>query len=221
MKTPKTKLIIFALLLTFALTMTACQGQQEAPAADDVVAESANTPVADTPMDEEPAEGSSDMSMAVDADPANETLSADVAYLFETLTDADGGPSLAAIGEASDDELDYIIELNTGITFHDGTLMDADAVITNFNRWFDPENEYRGEGEYAAWVALFEGFKGDLDAEEKLLSSFDGIEKVNDFTILVHLNRPVPELLVGLSDPAFSILSPAGLANGEYIGTGN
>lgn len=206
MKTNKIKLIVFALLLTLALVMTACQPAQEAPAADSgeetAMDEPANTPVAEPSADEEPAED----------------MAEEMPVEYATLTDAAGAPMLAANAEVSDDELDYIIELETGVTFEDGSLMDADAVIANFNRWFDPENEYRGDGEYAEWMALFEGFKGELDEEGKLLSSFDGIEKVNDFTVLVHLNRPVDDMLAGLSDPAFAILSAEGLANGEEIG---
>ena len=219
MKTNKTNFIVFVLLLTLALVMTACQGQQDVPAAtgDNTMEEPANTPVAESSADEEPTEASDDMDMDASTDPANETFGEFSG--FETLTDSSGAPLLAASAEVSDDELDYIIELNAGVTFNDGTLMDADAVIANFNRWFDPESEFRGDGEYAAWLALFEGFKGELNEEEKPLSSFDGIEKVNDFTVLIHLNRPVPDMLAGLSDPAFSILSPTGLADGEFVGT--
>jgi peptide/nickel transport system substrate-binding protein len=220
MKTTKIKYIAFALLLTLALVITACGGQDAAPAADDGAQETANTPVADASADEEPAEEATDMESDFDVDPANAELSADMAGYYETLTDASGAPLLAATAELSDDELDYLMDLNTGVTFNDGTLMDADAVVANFNRWFDPEDELRGEGDYPDWVALFGGFKGEVDSEGNLLSSFDGIEKVNDFTVLIHLNRPLPEMLEGLSDPAFSIVSPTALADGQFIGTG-
>lgn len=217
MNTNKTKLIVFALLLTFALIMTACGGQDAAPAAEESAQEPANTPVAEASTDEETAD---EMEMVFDVDPANAALSADMAAYYETLTDTSGAPLLAATAEVSDDELDYLLDLNTGVTFGDGTLMDADAVVANFNRWFDAENELRGEGDFEAWVALFGGFKGELDSEGNLVSSFDGIEKVNDFTVLIHLNRPVPEMLAGLGDPAFSIVSPTALADGQFIGTG-
>ncbi len=218
MKTQKTKFILFVLLLTFALMMTACQTAQDTPepaSGEEPMA----TPVADTNVDEEPAEAPSNMVVDTGVDPANEALG-DAASHFSTLTDASGAPLLAANAEISDDELDYILDLNTGILFEDGTPMNADAVIANFNRWFDPENETRGDGEYAAWAALFGGFKCELDETEKPLSTFDGIEKVNDFTVLIHLNTPVPNMLIGLSDPAFSILSPTALAQGEFVGTG-
>lgn len=221
MKINKAKLILFALVLTLSLVMTACQTEQDAPATAVSGEETMqNTPVAEAGADETPADSPSEAMPAPGIDPANAALG-DMAASYQTLTDASGAPLLASIADVSDDELDYIIDLNTGVTFNDGTLMDADAVIANFNRWYDPENENRGDGEYLAWVALFEGFKGELGAEEKPLSSFDGIEKVNDFTVLVHLNRPVPEMLIGLGDPAFSILSPTALAKGEFVGTGN
>ena len=202
MKTNKTKFMIVVLLLALALVMTACGSAQDAPEAGAVAEEApmeepANTPEAETSAEEEPAEAPSEEMPAVD---------------YATLTDADGGLVLLENAEVSDDELDYNLTLKTGVTFEDGTLMDADAVIANFNRWSDPENEY------PEWLALFEGFKGELDEEGKLKSSFDGIEKVNDFTVLVHLNRPVDNMLVGLGDPAFAVLSPDGLANGEEIG---
>ncbi len=201
MKTKTPKFIVFALLLTLLLALSACQGSADsAPAADEApAAEPANTPVPETNADEAPAEETTDGMPVYEGD-------------YATLTDADGMPVLAANAELSDDELDYVIDLKTGVTFADGTLMDADAVVVNFNRWFDAANEH------AAWLALFEGYQGELDEEGKVLSSFDGIEKVNDFTVLVHLNRPVENMLVGLSDPSFAILSPAALENGEEIG---
>lgn len=222
MKTNKTKLIVFALLITFVFFMTACQGQPEepAPATDEAPAEPTNAPVEEPSVEEEPTEAPNDEVISLNFDPTIGELAFDAAYLFETLPDFNGDPFLAASGEVSDDELDYIFELNTGVLFQDGTLMDADAVIANFNRWFDPENEFHGNGDYTAWEALFDGFKGDLNADGQPLSAFDGIEKVNDITVLIHLNRPVPELMTGLSDPAFSILSPSALANGEFVGTG-
>jgi len=221
MKTNKIKFTMFALFLILVFVMTACQAQPETstPATDEAPAKPTNTPVVETSMDEEPTEASEETT-SLNLDPATGELNFDTAYLFETLTDVDGNPFLAASGEISDDELDYIFELNTGVLFQDGTSMDADAVITNFNRWFDPENDYHGNGDYAAWKALFGGFKGELNADEQPLSAFDGIEKVNDFTVLIHLNRPVPELMAGLGNSAFSILSPTALAKGDFVGTG-
>lgn len=136
-------------------------------------------------------------------------------YLYEGLVRAEGDEIIAVLATkwtVSVDELDYIFELRPGVTFHDGTPLNADAVIANFNRWFDPTDALRGTGTYDAWKIAFLGFKGETTAEGHPVSSFDGIEKVNDLTVLVHLNQPVDDLMFKLSDEAFAIVSPAALA---------
>ncbi len=118
---------------------------------------------------------------------------------------------LAAGITPSQDNLDYVVTLRPGVTFHDGSALDADAVVTNFNRWFDPKDPLHGSGAYSAWVSDFGGFKGETDSNGKPKSEFDGIEKQNETTVILHLNTPDPNLLTKLSDPAFSIVSPAAL----------
>jgi peptide/nickel transport system substrate-binding protein len=158
-------------------------------------------------------------------DPANATSDSVrelLGYMYEGLVRLDGDNvmgALAASYTVSEDGLDYIFNLRPGVTFHDGTALDADAVVANFHRWFDPQNPNRGSGEYAAWLAAFGGFKGDMTEEGLPLSSYDGIEKVNDFTVLVHLNTPDPEFLTKMADVAFAIVSP-GAFNGEDGGSG-
>lgn len=143
-------------------------------------------------------------------------------YLYEGLVRLDEAgnpqPGIAASWRVSDDQLDYIFTLRANALFSDGSPITPDAVIDNFNRWFDPQSPLRGDGEYAAWKFVFLGFKGERDADNRALSLVDGIQKVDNFTVLVHLNRPVPELLTYLADPAFGILNPASLASGDYGG---
>ena len=100
--------------------------------------------------------------------------------LYETLVLVSEGeffPWLAESGTVANDGLDYIFDLRPGVFFRDGTILDADAVIMNFDRWFDAENALRGTGDFAAWEEAFGGFKGEVDAEGNPLSSFDGTEK--------------------------------------------
>ena len=61
-------------------------------------------------------------------------------------------------------------------------LIDADAVIANFNRWFDPQDPFRGSGTYEVWAENFGGFKGESTSEGQPKSIVDGIEKVDDLT---------------------------------------
>ena len=45
-------------------------------------------------------------------------------------------PLLATEWTESDEGRSYTFKLRTGVTFQDGTPFNADAVCTNFNRWF-------------------------------------------------------------------------------------
>jgi ABC-type transport system substrate-binding protein len=129
-------------------------------------------------------------------------------------------PALATKWTISDDQLDYVIELRQGVTFHTGEPFTADVVLANFNRWFDPANPLHGTLTYTGWSKYFLGFKGDLDSNGMRISSFDGIEKVDEHTVLIHLNRPMPDFIADLASPYFFILNPSLLASsGKTFGT--
>jgi len=160
-------------------------------------------------------------------DPANldnDNARTAAGYIFEGLVGLKDGGSVPALAESwtvSDDTLDYIFNLRPAVSFHDGTALNADAVLANFNRWFDPADPLHGSGAFAAWADAFKGFKGETTADGKAKSQYDGIEKVNELTVLVHLNTPDPDFLTKIADPAFSIVSPAVLAGGEGDGGTN
>ena len=143
-------------------------------------------------------------------------------YLYEGLVrlgaDGEPDPALAESWVISDDQLDYIFTLRPNAVFSDGTQITPDIVAENFNRWFDPKSPLRGSGDYATWGRIFLGFLGEKGADDRAKSSVDGIQKVDVNTVLIHLNRPVPDLLKYLADPAFAILSPAVFASGNYGG---
>jgi peptide/nickel transport system substrate-binding protein len=154
-------------------------------------------------------------------------------FVYEGLVglDMDGNlvPALAISWVVSGDELDYVFTLRADVLFHDGTQLNADLIKDNFDRWFDTENSLHGDSSYEGWDTYMLGFKGDTIDDGSPLPVFDTVEKVDDLTILIHLNRPVPEFLENLAHPAFSILNPAalaadgddyGTASGSSIGTG-
>jgi peptide/nickel transport system substrate-binding protein len=141
-------------------------------------------------------------------------------YLYEGLVvlDGDGQPQkgIAESWELSDDELDYIFTLRPGAVFSDGTPITPDIVVDNFNRWFDPKNPLHKDDDFATWETIFLGFLGEKDANDRAKSTVDGIQKVDSNTVLLHLNRPVPETLTYLANPAFAILNTKALADGNY-----
>jgi peptide/nickel transport system substrate-binding protein len=206
----KYKKSYFSLLLIAGLMLGACSGGGNT-----------DTPVESTSA--APAVPAVDFEL----DPANATgdnTRTAVGYLYEGLVKMEGEEVAGVLAESwsvSDDGLDYIFNLRPGVSFHDATPLNADAVVANFNRWFDPASPLRGAGEFAAWASAFGGFKGEATEDGKTRSQYDGIEKVNELTVLVHLNTPDPEFLGKIADPAFSIVSPAILsAGGNDGGTG-
>jgi peptide/nickel transport system substrate-binding protein len=153
---------------------------------------------------------------------ADSSLVGSLVYDGLTRLDTSGKPqaALAVKWTVSDDQLDYVVDLRQGVTFHSGAVFNADAVLANFNRWFDPKNPLHGSAEFPGWKKIFLAFKGDLAADGTAASPFDGIEKVDEHTVLIHLNRPMPELLTDLADPSFAILNPVLLsAKAGSIGT--
>ena len=151
--------------------------------------------------------------MNVVFDPAMGISADNQGLVYETLLNVQDGQSvsmLALDATVSEDGLDYIVSLRPGVSFHDGGLFNADAVIANFNRWYDSANGVE------AWKTNFGGFKGETDADGKPLSIYDGIEKQDELTVLIHLNTPDAEFLNKLADPAFSIVSPDALNSGHF-----
>ncbi len=178
---------------------------------------------ADTPA---PVEPQQTISKDILLDPANADDADSLllnGYLYEGLVKLEDGapvPSLAASWSVSDDGLHYTFKLRPGVVFHDGTPLTADVVLDNFNRWFDPDNSLHGSAAYTGWKDVFLGFKGEVDADGVPVSSFDGIEKADNLTVLIHLNREMPDLIEQLSGPAFALVSPAALAEGgDQFGT--
>lgn len=214
--------LLFAVLVGSMLFLAACGGKSTG---DNTATEVAATPAPQTGIKNAPIEIVLDPTLAT-SDMSQEILS----HIYEGLVGLKKGQPVAALATdiiPSADNLDYVITLRPGVTFHDGTVFNADAVVANFNRWFDPKDPLHGSAAYTAWVANFGGFKGEVDAEGKPKSKFDGIEKQNETTVILHLNQPDPDLPTKLSDPAFVIVSPAtlkaagfGTPKGKDGGTG-
>lgn len=209
---------LFVLLILAALVLSACGGS----GGESTQAPEATPTEAAVPTFEVSAQTAIAKDVLLDPANAADPDSLLVAgYLYEGLVklDADGlAPALAESWTVSDDGLDYIFHLRQGVAFHDGQPFDADAVIANFSRWFDKEDASHGSGEYVAWAGIFGGFKGEKDDAGAPKSAFDGAEKVDDYTVLVHLTKPDSNFLAKLVNPAFSMVSPAAFG-ANYFGT--
>lgn len=152
-----------------------------------------------------------------------------VTHIYEGLTTFEPGgttpmPSLATSWEPSENGLEWTFHLRQGVTFHDGTPFNADAVVFNFERWWDTDNPYNlGADQFVYWDYMFQGFKGD---ENSVLA---GIKKIDDMTVKLILSNPNASLLNTLAMDNFRFASPTavmkqgenyGTAEGRAVGTG-
>lgn len=171
-------------------------------------------------------------------DPALETDANNLApasHVYEGLTNFAPGsatlvPALATTWDVSEDGLDWTFHLRDGVVFHDGTPFNADAVVFNFERWWDLENPYNlGADQFIYWDYMFQGFKDqktDLGQPKGILA---GVEKVDVMTVKLKLNRPNASLLSTLAMENFRFASPTAIreqgenyskADGHAVGTG-
>ncbi|MEM9950933.1 MAG: ABC transporter substrate-binding protein [Chloroflexota bacterium] len=102
---------------------------------------------------------------------------------------------LALSWDISDDGLTYDFTLRQDVTFHDGTLFNADAVATNFARIFNDD--------VASQRSRF------------LLGPIQSYQVVDDFTFRIQLSQPFTPLLDSLSQVYLGIASPIALAEFE------
>jgi len=98
-------------------------------------------------------------------------------------------PCLAQSWEVLDDGNAYLFHLRSGVTFHDGAKLDAEAVKVSFDRVVELE---------LAKLSIIEGV-------------VDSVEIVDDMTVKLVLSKPLPSLLYRLTD--FQIVSPLPVKN--------
>ena len=101
-------------------------------------------------------------------------------YLTETDVENITHPYLLQTWEASDDLLTWTLNLRQGIKFNNGDELTADDVIFTFDEWLNPDIG-------SSMLGLLTYLDGPED-----------VEKVDDYTVRMHLNAPniaVPEHL--------------------------
>jgi len=100
------------------------------------------------------------------------------------------------------DGTEYVFTLREGVSFHDGTPFNAEAVKTNFDRWQNFTEELQAEAYYYGQVM------GGFGPENNVAS----VEATDEFEVTITLAIPDPQFIYGISLPAFGIVSPAVLA---------
>jgi peptide/nickel transport system substrate-binding protein len=102
-------------------------------------------------------------------------------------------PALAESWEISEDGTVYTFQLRDGVTFHDGTAFDAEAVKFNFDRMLDEDHPYHGTGPFP--LSFFFG-------------AIEETEVVDELTVRFHLDEPYAPFLSNLAYPTGLIVSP-------------
>ena len=121
-------------------------------------------------------------------------------------------PLLAESWEVSEDGLTYDFKLREGVTFHDGTPFNADAVKFAFDRMLDPEHPYHDTGPFP-FASFYFG-------------AIDNIEVVDEFNARFNLKQPYAPLLNTLAVACGFIPSPEAVMafgqdfNQNPVGTG-
>ncbi|WP_246262778.1 ABC transporter substrate-binding protein [Arthrobacter mobilis] len=119
-------------------------------------------------------------------------------------------PRLATTWEELENRRSYRFTLRSGVTFHDGTPFDAEAVRINFERWFNLPKKIRPAEGRLPFEAVFGGF-ADSSAEPLYVDC----KVLGPLEVQLDLNRPYTGLVAALASPAFGISSPAALAKGR------
>ncbi|MBT2601074.1 MULTISPECIES: ABC transporter substrate-binding protein [unclassified Oceanobacillus] len=213
----KKKYLILLILTLVVLIMAACSGDGGAnpeDAADDSAGTEDNGSDASASEDQVLVFARGGDSESLDPGSTTDGESSRVTrQILESLLDFDKDsfeikPGLAHDWDISEDGLTYTFYLEEGVTFHDGTDFNAEAVKTNFERWADPNHEYAFTDEgfvYNIYGTMFGGFEGD---EGHVI---DEINAVSDHEIEFVLKEPLGFFLQNLAMSYFAITSPAAL----------
>ena len=109
-------------------------------------------------------------------------------------------PALATSWESSTDGLTWTFHLRQGVTFHDGTPFNAEAVLFSLNRQHDAGHPFhKVGGAYNYWT-----YTG-------LAEIVDTITAVDEFTVQIRLKSAYAPFIPTLTIAAFSIVSPTAL----------
>ncbi len=103
-------------------------------------------------------------------------------------------PGLATSWEVDDSGRRWLFHLRRGVRFHDGTPLDADAVVFSFERQRDPHHPY---------------FRRDFEYWHNVYQNIQRVEKVDTYTVRILIERSYAPFLADLAMYPVSIVSPA------------
>ena len=122
-------------------------------------------------------------------------------------------PGLAESWTSSEDGLVWTFKLREGVTFHDGTPFNADAVVYNFERWrFTDHPTHFAEQVFEYYAYMWGGFDDN--------SIIANVEATGEYEVTITLSSPYGSMLNTLAMPMFAIASPTAIEEaGSAYGT--
>lgn len=112
--------------------------------------------------------------------------------------------SLAVGWESNEAATEWTVQLREGVTFHDGTPFNADAVVYNFESWrFTDHPSHHESLIYEYYGYMFSGFDDD-----SLITSVEALDEYTVKFTLADSYSPMPNTL---AMPMFQINSPAAM----------
>lgn len=159
--------------------------------------------------------GKAQAAIALDPGAVDEGGSSSVAsQIFDSLLAYEPGgtkivPALAEKWTVSEDGKEITFFLRKGVKFHDGTKMDADAVVFSLARQHFEDHPFHKFGPWKYWNTS--GFKDIFkkDGSLKKKGIIKDIVKVDDHTVKVLLNQADAAIMVNFTLYFTSIVSPA------------
>ena len=208
--------------------LAACGSSEDPPGSDpEAAASEAETQCQELfeAAGDAPASGADSFVFAASSDPAtlNPFFASDgetfrvARQMYEGLVGTktctpDPAPLLATEWTGSDDGMSYTFTLQEGVTFHDGTDFNAEAVCANFEYWVNqPKGIAQTEDVSYYWISLFKGFR-----DSEIPSIYDSCEAPSPTEATITLTEPFAGFVPALSLPAFAMQSPTAL---EKYGT--
>jgi peptide/nickel transport system substrate-binding protein len=193
-------LLLLAALMTFALVAASCGGDDDEGAGEGgtlVFAGAADPVVIDGAL------VSDGESIRV------------ITQIFETLVGLKAGttevePRLAESYEVNDEATVFTFKIREGVTFHDGTELDAKAVCFNFDRWYNFKGPLQSASASYYWQAFFGGYAKN-ESEDLSPSLYKSCTMPDPMTAVITLTKPSASMLAALTQQAFSIASPQAL----------
>jgi ABC-type transport system substrate-binding protein len=123
--------------------------------------------------------------------------------IFEGLVEYKPGsteiqPCLATSWVNSTDGKNITFTLRQGVKFHDGTDLNADAVVFSFERQYNTSHPYHQYGEWVYWGLFY--------------TDISSVEKIDNYTVKIKLSKVNAEMMTNLAMFTVDIVSPTNAA---------